>query len=74
MDNAITLVEFKLESLKKNIDISNTDGKISYLNSVATILSKINNSMERELYVNKISTELQDKKLLNELGKIFVRG
>jgi len=58
MDNAITLVEFKLESLKKNIDISNTDGKISYLNSVATILSKINNSMERELYVNKISTEL----------------
>ena len=58
MDNAITLVEFKLDNLKKNIDISNTDGKITYLNSVATVLSKINNSMERELYVNKIATEL----------------
>lgn len=58
MDNAITLIEFKLENLKKNIDLSNTDGKITYLNSVATILSKINNSIERELYVNKIASEL----------------
>lgn len=58
MDNAITLVEFKLDNLKKNIDISNTDGKITYLNSVASLLSKIDNSMERELYVNKIATEL----------------
>jgi len=58
MDNAITLVEFKLDNLKKTIDISNTDGKISYLNSAATVLAKINNSMERELYVNKIASEL----------------
>lgn len=58
MDNAITLVEFKLDNLKKASDISTTDGKISYLNSVATVLSKLNNSMERELYINKISSEL----------------
>jgi len=58
MDNAITLIEFKLDNLKKSIDISNTDGKITYLNSVASVLAKINNSMERELYINKIATEL----------------
>lgn len=58
MDNAITLTEFKLDIVKKNSDISNVDGKISYLNNVATILSKINNSMERELYINKVSGEL----------------
>ena len=58
MDNAITLVEFKLAGLKKNIDVSNTDGKIAYLNSAATVLSKINNSMERDIYINKLSAEL----------------
>lgn len=58
MDNAITLVEFKLANLKKNIDMSTTDGKISYLNSVATILAKLDNSIERDFYINKIAAEL----------------
>lgn len=58
MDNSITLIEFKLENLKKSIDLSTTDGKISYLNSTASVLAKLNNSMERELYVHKISSEL----------------
>ena len=58
MDNAITLVEFKLANLKKNIDMSTTDGKIAYLNSVATILAKLDNSIERDFYINKIAAEL----------------
>lgn len=58
MDNSITLTEFKLDIIKKNSDISTVDGKIAYLNNVATVLSKINNSMERELYINKVSGEL----------------
>ena len=58
MDNAITLVEFKLSNLKKNIDMSTTDGKISYLNSAATVLAKLDNSIERDFYINKIATEL----------------
>ncbi len=58
MDNAITLVEFKLDIIKKNSDINSVDGKIAYLNNVATVLAKIDNSMERELYINKVSSEL----------------
>ncbi len=58
MDNAITLVEFKLSNLKKNIDMSTTDGKISYLNSAATVLAKLDNSIERDFYINKIAAEL----------------
>lgn len=58
MDNAITLVEFKLDIIKKNSDINSVDGKIAYLNNVATVLAKINNSMERELYINRVSSEL----------------
>ena len=58
MDNAITLVEFKLDIIKKNSDINSVDGKIAYLNNVANVLAKINNSMERELYINRVSSEL----------------
>ena len=58
MDNAITLVEFKLDIIKKKSDINSVDGKIAYLNNAATILAKIDNSMERELYINKVSSEL----------------
>ena len=58
MDNAMTLVEFKLDIIKKNSDITTLDGKIAYLNNVANVLAKINNSMERELYISKVSNEL----------------
>lgn len=58
MDNAMTLVEFKLDIIKKNSDVSTVDGKIAYLNNVANVLAKINNSMERELYISKVSSEL----------------
>lgn len=58
MDNAITLVEFKLSNLKKNIDMTTTDGKISYLNSAANVLAKLDNSIERDFYINKIAAEL----------------
>ena len=34
MDNAITLVEYKLEKLKKDLDITTTDGKIEYLKKI----------------------------------------
>lgn len=58
MENAMTLVEFKLENLKKTANLTTTDGKISFLNSSATILAKIDNSIERELYSNKIASDV----------------
>ena len=76
MDNAITLIEFKLDNLKKSSDISNTDGKISYLNSAADILAKINNSMERELYISKLATELGIgiEAIYSEINKKIFKG
>ncbi len=76
MDKSITLVEFKLDNLKKNIDISNTDGKIAYLNSAAEVLAKISNSMERELYINKLATELGIgiEAIYSEINKKISKG
>jgi len=58
MDNAMTLVEFKLERLKQELNLETTEGKIEYLNKMAGVIAKIDNSIEREVYIKKISGEI----------------
>lgn len=55
IENAISLVEFKILKLEKYLDIDNLDSKIKFLTEVAAILSKIDNSIERDLYIDKIA-------------------
>ena len=53
IDNAISLVEFKVKNLKKELNLENTGDKIKFLNEIAKILSKVENTMEREIYIEK---------------------
>ena len=62
MDNAISVVEYQVKNLKKNLDLNNTSDKIKFLNEIANILSKVDNSMEREVYIDKISNSYQISK------------
>ena len=55
MDNAISLVEFKVKNLKKDLNLENTGDKIKFLNEIAKILSKVENTMEIEIYIEKIA-------------------
>ena len=55
MDSAISVVEYKVKNLRKQFNIENTSDKIKFLNEIAKILSEIENTMEREIYVDKIS-------------------
>ena len=55
MDNAISLVEFTVKNLKKDLNLDNTSDKIKFLNEIAKILSKVENTMEREIYIEKIA-------------------
>lgn len=57
VENAISLVEFKVKTLKKNMTIQTASDKIKFLNEIVKILSKVDNSIEREIYVDKISKE-----------------
>lgn len=59
VDNSISLVEFKVKILKKELNIENTNDKIKFLNEIAKILAKITNQMEREIYISKLSKEYQ---------------
>ena len=53
--NSLTLVDFKIQTLEKKLDINDLEQKLEFLNSVSNILSKIDNNIEREIYIDNIS-------------------
>ena len=57
VDKAISVVEFKVKLLRQELNLESVNDKIKFLNEIAKILAKIDNSMEREIYVEKISKE-----------------
>lgn len=59
LNKALSLVEYKIKALKSEIDTNTTDEKINFLNKAADLLSKIDNNMEREMYIKKISKEYE---------------
>lgn len=56
MDDAISVVEYKVKNLKKELNLENVNDKIKFLNAIAKILSEVDNNMEREVYVEKIAS------------------
>ena len=73
VDNSISLVEFKVKVLLKELNIENTNDKIKFLNEIAKILSKITNQIEREIYVDKIAREYKISKeaIYAEINKLI---
>ena len=57
VENAISLVEFKIKVLKKSLNIENTNDKIKFMNEIAKILGGVDNKIEQEIYIDKISSD-----------------
>ena len=55
MDNAISVIEFKVKKLKQELNIENTNDKIKFLKEIAKLISKIDSNIEREVYIEKIA-------------------
>ena len=55
LDEAISLIEFKIKVLQKDLNLENASDKIKFLNEIAKLISKIDNTMEREIYIEKIA-------------------
>ena len=73
VDSAISLVEFKVKILKQNLNIDNVNDKIKFLNEIAKILSKVDNNIEKEIYIDKISKEYEISKeaIYGEVNKLI---
>lgn len=73
VDEAISLVEFKVKNLKQGLNLENTSDKIKFLNQIAKILSDVDNNIEREIYIDKISLEYKISKeaIYAEVNKLL---
>ena len=76
VENAISLVEFKVKNLKKELNLENTGDKIKFLNEISKILSKVQNTMEREVYIEKIAKgyNISKEAIYAEVNKMIYTG
>lgn len=72
LKNAISLVEFKVKNLKKDLDLNQANDKIKFLNEVSKILLKTQNKFEKEVYIEKISDNygISKEAIYAELNKL----
>ncbi len=72
VDKSISLVEYKVKTLKSTLNLEHPNDKIKFLKEIAKVLSKINNEIEREVYVEKIAQEYKISKeaIYAEIGKL----
>lgn len=62
VENSISLVEYKVQNLKKELKIEHPNDKIKFLNEIAKILSKVENKIEKEVYISKIAFDYKISK------------
>ena len=62
IEKAISVIEFKVKVLKKDLDLDNTNDKIKFLNEIAKLISKVDNNIEREVYIENIAKEYEISK------------
>ena len=72
IDKAISLIEFKVKILKKDLNLENVNDKVKFLNEIAKLLSSVNNRMEQEVYIEKISKEynISKESIYAEINKL----
>lgn len=73
VDSSISLVEYKIKVLKQELNINNVNDKIKFLKEIAKELSRVNNTLEREVYIEKISMEYKISKeaIYSEINKLL---
>ena len=75
VDKAISVIEFKVKILRQSLNLENANDKIKFLNEIAEFISKIDNSIEREVYIEKIAKEYDVSKeaIYAEVNKLAYR-
>ena len=76
MDEAISLIEFKVKALKQSLNLEIAGDKVKFLNEIAKLISKIDNSIEREIYIDKIAKNYNISKeaIFGQVNKIQYLG
>lgn len=72
VEKAISVIEFKVKLLKQKLNLNNTNDKIKFLNEIAKLISKVENNIEREVYIEKISKsyDISKEAIYAEVNKL----
>lgn len=72
VEKALSVIEFKVKLLKKDLDLNNTSDKIKFLNQIAKLISKIDNTIEKEIYIEKIAKtyDISKEAIYAEVNKL----
>ena len=72
IEKALSVIEFKVKNLKKDLDLNNVNDKIKFLNEIAKLISKIDNTIEKEIYIEKIakSYDISKEAIYAEVNKL----
>ena len=76
IQNAISLTEFKIKVLKQNYNLDNPSDKVKFLRAVTKLLSEIDDKIEREIFIEKISNqyEISREAIYAEVNKILYKN
>ncbi len=76
VEKALSVIEFKVKILKQNLNLASTNDKIKFLNEIAKLIAKVENTMEREVYIEKITKEYDISKeaIYAEVNKLAYAG
>lgn len=69
-------VDYRIAKLKNNYNFEQTDSRVGYLNEVVKILASLDNSIEQDIYISKISKEMEvtPDALRQQISKISRRN
>lgn len=76
VDKALSVIEFKVKILQKDLNLENTNDKIKFLNEISKLISKADNTIEREVYIEKIAKEygISKEAIYAEVNKITYKN
>ncbi len=76
VEKALSVIEFKVKLLKKDLNLENVNDKIKFLNEIAKLIAKVDNTIEREIYIEKIAKEYDISKeaIYGEVNKLTYKN
>ena len=76
VEKALSIIEFKVKLLKQNLNLENVNDKIKFLNEIAKLIAKVDNTIEREVYIEKIAKQYDISKeaIYAEVNKLLYKN
>ncbi len=75
VEKALSVIEFKVKILEQNLNLESVNDKIKFLNQIAKLISKIDNNIEKEVYIEKLSKQYNISKeaIYAEVNKLVYK-